>query len=150
MGDNQVNRGATEDIEVVAAAAVELADVETFCVTMATDEYGEKFGLSFQVPLSGEYDDQDRHLEMNTYSISDNLGRTIYGGILAWSANATTSVLTVTFAQSVIDDLNVAAALRFHLPLEKFDEIVEGFRRVLAADERGFQIQAETDRGSEG
>jgi hypothetical protein len=59
-----------------------------------------------------------------------NFGRTIYGGILDWSADSATSVLTVTFAQSVVEVLNVATILRFHLPPEKFDEIVDGFRRV--------------------
>jgi hypothetical protein len=127
---NQVNPDAAADVEIVAAAAVELPDVETYCVALATDEYGEEFGLSFQVPLDGEYDDQDRRLGMDTYSISDNVGRTVYGGILDWSADSAASVLTVTFAQSVVEVLEVAANLRFHLPPGKFDEIVGGFRRV--------------------
>ncbi|BCJ56346.1 hypothetical protein Asp14428_78210 [Actinoplanes sp. NBRC 14428] len=147
MDDHQVSRDATEDVEIVAAAAVELSDVETFCVALATDEHGEKFGLSFQVPLSGEYDDQERRLEMNTYSISDNLGRTAYGGILAWAADPAASVLTITFSQSVVSVLDVEETLRFHLPSDKFDEVVEGFRRVLAGDEQGF-LQPEPNRES--
>ncbi|WJK40038.1 Imm10 family immunity protein [Solwaraspora sp. WMMA2056] len=144
MGDDQMNEESIDNIEVVAAAVVELRDVETFCVALATDRHGEKFGLSFQVPLSGRHDDQDRRLEMDTYSISDNLGRTVYGGISSWSSDAAKSVLSLTFSAAVVDALNVRSNLNFHLPPDKFDEIVEGFRRLFAADEWGRRLQAES------
>jgi hypothetical protein len=120
------------DVVVVGAAAVALADVDTFCVAMATDEHGEQFGLSFQVPIDGEYDDQDRRLGMDTYSISDHLGRTAYGGIVAWSAQDVASALTVEFSPAVASTLEIPLILRFHLPPDKFHEITAGFRRILA------------------
>ncbi|WP_213009453.1 Imm10 family immunity protein [Paractinoplanes toevensis] len=122
------------DIAVVSAAAVELPDVETYCVAMATDEYGEQFGLTFQVPLSGEYDEQDRRLGMDTYSISNHLGRSIYGGIIAIAADPGASVLTMTFSTEATEELDIPATLRFHLANGKFDQVVEGLRRVLAED----------------
>lgn len=128
------------DLTIAAAAAVELEDVETFCVAMATDQYGEQFGLSFEVPISGEYDEQDRRLGMDTYSISDQLGRTIYGGILAIEADAGTSVLTLHLSEEATNTLHIPGTLRFHLPSLKFNEVVGGFRRVLAADELGRSI----------
>jgi hypothetical protein len=70
MDHDEVNRDAVDaHVRVVGAAAVELADVEVFCLAMATDEDGERFGLSFEVPISGDYDEQDWRLGMNTYSI---------------------------------------------------------------------------------
>ena len=122
------------DVTIVAAAAVELADVETYCVALATDEYGEQFGLSFQVPLSGEYDEQDRRLGMDTYSISDHLGRSVYGGIIAIAADPGASVLTVTFSTEATEELDIPATLRFHLANGSFDQVVEGLRRVFAED----------------
>ena len=114
-----------------------------FCVAMATDEHGERFGLSFQVPNNGDYDEQDRRLGMNTYSIGDHLGRTVYGGILAWSADIRESVLTVEFSQSVAETLDMPTNLRFHLPPAKFREIIRGFRRILAGEKRGMELPAE-------
>lgn len=131
-------RGA--DVSVVGAAAVEMADVETFCVAMAADEDGEQFGLSFQVPIDGEYDEQDRRLGMNTYSISDHMGRTVYGGILAWSIDDTASVLSIEFSQRVAGVLDIPTELRFHLPPKKFHEIVTGFRRIIAGDQQGTEF----------
>ena len=122
------------DVTIVAAAAVELADVETYCVALATDEYGEQFGLSFQVPLSGEYDEQDRRLGMDTYAISDHLGNTVYGGVLGVVADPGASVLTMTFSTEVAEEMEMPATMRLHLPPEKFGEVVEGLRRVLGED----------------
>jgi Immunity protein 10 len=144
MDHDEVNRNAMgADVIVVGAAAVELADVEVFCLAMATDENGERFGLSFQVPISGDYDEQDQRLGMNTYSISDHMGRTLYGGILAWSADATESVLTIEFSPSVADTLDMPMSLRFHVPPKKFREIVSGFRRILAGEKRGIEMPME-------
>lgn len=144
MGHDEVSGGAVgPDIIAVAAAAVELADVDTFCVAMATDEYGQKFGLSFQVPISGEYDEQDERLEMNTYSISDHVGRTEYGGVLAWSADAGQSVLAIEFSQALAESLDMPANVRFHLPPDKFDQMIAGFRRIIAGEKRGINLPVE-------
>jgi hypothetical protein len=74
---------------------------------------------------------------MNTYCISDHLGRTVYGGILAWSADSTSSVLTVEFSEEVSGTLEMPTTLAFHLPSDKVQEIVRGFRRILAGEQRG-------------
>ena len=109
-------------------------------------EYGERFGLSFQVPISGEYDEQDTRLGMNTYSISDHKGRTTYGGVLSWSADGGDSVLTIRFSQSVADTLEIPESLRFHLPLDKFAEVVRGFRCILAGEKRDVDLPTESGR----
>jgi hypothetical protein len=146
MDHDEMNRDAVDaDVRVVGAAAVELADVEVFCLAMATDEHGERFGLSFQVPISGDYDEQDRRLGMNTYSIGDHLGRTVYGGILSWSADARESVLTIEFSQSVAETLDMPMSLRFHLPPKKFAEVIRGFRRILAGEKRGVELPTERE-----
>jgi hypothetical protein len=138
MGIAEIGRDETAaEIIVLGAAAVEWDDVNTFCVAMATDAYGEQFGLTFQVPIDGEYEDQDRRLAQNTYSISDHLGRTIYGGIVAWSADTASSSLTIEFSAKASRILDVPSVIVFHLPSGKFDEINSGIQRVFAADEFG-------------
>jgi hypothetical protein len=54
--------------------------------------------------------------------------------------DAAASVLTMNFAPSVTGTLDIPATLRFHVPAGKFDEILGGFRRVLAGDERSADL----------
>jgi hypothetical protein len=59
-----------------------------------------------------------------------------HSGIRAWSENVRDSVLTIDFSESLCESLEIPTSLRFHLPPQKFDEIVSGFRRIVAAEQR--------------
>ena len=65
----------------------------------------EDSGDTFEIQRSLGFDDQDRHLGMDTYCLVSNGGPCIYGGVGSWELTATQ--LTVRFTTDAVITLGV-------------------------------------------
>jgi len=78
------------------------------------DDEGAGFRLEFQRAL--EFDQQDRALGMDTYSISTSGGATCYGGLNSWRLEDTR--LDLDFTEAATNQLGIPRQARFWLPDE--------------------------------
>jgi hypothetical protein len=91
-----------------------LADLEVTIVGLAEHEDGGGRSLLFQ--WSDTFDDQDRRLGMDTYAVSNELGRTTYGGVrrLEFRNNR----LRLLLERKAASDLGTARVLDIELRVE--------------------------------
>lgn len=83
--------------------------------------------LVFQ--LSDRFNRQDAMLNMDSYSISNGAGTTVYGGVV--SAGVTDSVLALGFRSEAAATLGLASDIRLRLPDgEAVESAVVGLRRL--------------------
>jgi hypothetical protein len=117
---------------VRAAQVEELDSLGVFCVALAEDESGEGMVLTFAVPTSG-YSEEDRRLGQDTYSISDAMGRIIYGGVVAWKFDAARSRLLIEFTAEASKLFSVDREVEFEIdvPELSFEDLLTGLARVL-------------------
>lgn len=124
----------TLEVEVVAAEAVELDDLETFIVAFSSDEYGEHFALAFEIGLN-EPDDQDRRLKLDAYCITDHMGLCVYEGVKRWSSDSDALQILVQLTGEAAGVLGIPVQVRLQLAVDRemWDRLVLGMERVFAS-----------------
>lgn len=79
--------------EVRRAAFIRDEDLNIEYLVLAQGPEGE--GARLEISRAIAYDDQDRALGQDTYSLSDETGATNYGGVDRWRFNDSTLVITL-------------------------------------------------------
>jgi hypothetical protein len=116
---------------VVVAEAGALPDHQTYLVAFSTDPDGRE-ALTFQMPLSGRFDDQEVQLKQDTYCIATADGACIYGGLRKCVLKG--SRLDLKLAKRAARALGLPEELLLELrdTQAKLASVTEGLRRILS------------------
>jgi hypothetical protein len=124
-----VNRGGSgvRKFRARAAAAVEIADINTFAVVITENEDGSGARLEVQRALSP--DEQDRMNGQDTYCLCTEDGATHYGGVVSWSITRSSLELRLDSVAAATLGVNDG----FLIALDPTDVLLieEGLRKVL-------------------
>lgn len=115
----------------LAVSAVELPDIETFVVVLAERRDGSGCRLEIQRALS--FDEQDRKLGQDTYSLSTERGGTFYGGIASWTLTGDTLVIVLEKKAAQVLEVDGGFVIHFDAAVDVESALRIGMKRVLGA-----------------
>jgi|SRR5580698_239021 hypothetical protein len=117
-------------LEVGAAAAIVLEDLNATLIALAEDEDG--LGWSVAIQQAHEFTSQDVALGQNMYSVTMDAGPTCYGGIAEWSHER--NAITIVLSPDAATRLETTTELIFEFPegqVVSFREVVDGLNGIL-------------------
>ena len=125
-----MNKNGPDGFIVRHIAVEESEDLNALVVGLSDMPDGSDNVLMLQKGL--EFDEQDRALEMDTYSISTASGATFYGGIA--SCILQDDLLTLTLTPEAADTLGATQTCEFQLEIDpdSVARLREGLRQILA------------------
>ena len=110
-------------------AAEEWQDLDTFIVALGENIDGSGQYFSIQAKMS-DYDAQEVALGLDTYSLSNERGASIHGGVLEY--RLTSDELVVEFDERTADTLGVARRYQIRLAIDDAakESLRSGLQRV--------------------
>jgi hypothetical protein len=112
-----------------AVAAVELPDINTFAVVLAEDPSGDGKRLELHKALS--VNDQQISLGFDTYSISNELGATEYGGVIAWTLEANSLRVQLDADTAKVLGVDDEILVEFSISSDELQALERGLEFVL-------------------
>jgi hypothetical protein len=115
-----------------AVAAEEVPDLNAYCVILAENPDGT--GRRLELHRGLEYDEQDRQLRQDTYSVTTERGATHYGGVVAWSLRDDILRLRLDAQARRVLGLDGEIVIRFENPQRDAAMLRDGIRTVLGIE----------------
>jgi hypothetical protein len=110
-----------------AVYAGQLEDV--LLVALAAEKDGD--GARVEIMRGVSFDEQDRALKQDTYSIGTHDGATHYGGIVSWSVEP--GFVTLRLSLKACRVLGVDGGFEISVPRESTDSIREWLAKIIDA-----------------
>jgi hypothetical protein len=104
-------------------------DLGVLLVVLAADKDGS--GDQVEISRLISFDDQDRALKQDTYSITVNYGPTCYGGIVSWSVES--GFVTLNLSSEASRELGVDGAFEIRIPRESTESVREWLAKIIDA-----------------
>ena len=118
--------------EVRRAGFLEDAELNFKSLVLAELENGS--GARLEISRSQSYDDQDRALGQDTYSLSDETGATHYGGVIAWTLDDSNLHISLDPDAAKVLDADGGYQLRLVLSPAEASTARRGLNEVLLAN----------------
>jgi immunity protein 10 of polymorphic toxin system len=112
-------------------AVEELPADNSLVVALAEEPGGGGRNLLFMV--ASEFDEQDRALGMDTYSLSDETGATVYGGVTSCRLEGNTLAIVLSSEAAAILGLDQATRMPLLVPPHTITRLARGLRTVLTS-----------------
>lgn len=112
-----------------AVSAVALPETGTFVVALAEEPDGR--GRRLEIQRGRSFDEQDRQLGMDTYSLSNERGATVYGGVASWELTAGTLVIILEEKAATVLEVGGGFVIHVDANEEMESALRLGMKRVL-------------------